>query len=136
MITIRDLISILDAKVLCGEEQLDEEVRTACGSDLMSDVLAFVKDKSILITGLTNVHVMRTAEMLDIHCVVFARGKIPPDAVLEEARDLGIVVLCTQHTNFTTCVSGRHPWHRRAHRRKMMDEREKNHGRAFIQRQL
>ena len=103
MITIRDLISILAAKVLCGEEQLDEEVRTACGSDLMSDVLAFVKDKSILITGLTNVHVMRTAEMLDIHCVVFARGKIPPDAVLEEARDLGSVVLCTQHTNFTTC---------------------------------
>ena len=85
MITIRDLLTILDAKVLCGEEQLDEEVRTACGSDLMSDVLAFVKDKSILITGLTNVHVMRTAEMLDIHCVVFARGKIPPDAVLEEA---------------------------------------------------
>ena len=114
MITIRDLLTILDAKVLCGEEQLDEEVRTACGSDnaaflgeggsdLMSDVLAFVKDKSILITGLTNVHVMRTAEMLDIHCVVFARGKIPPDAVLEEARELGIVVLCTQHTNFTTC---------------------------------
>ena len=85
MITIRDLLTILDAKVLCGEEQLDEEVRTACGS------------------GLTNVHVMRTAEMLDIHCVVFARGKIPPDAVLEEARELGIVVLCTQHTNFTTC---------------------------------
>ena len=100
MITIRDLLTILDAKVLCGEEQLDEEVRTACGSDLMSDVLAFVKDKSILITGLTNVHVMRTAEMLDIHCVVFARGKIP---VLEEARELGIVVLSTQHTNFTTC---------------------------------
>ena len=69
----------------------------------MSDVLAFVKDKSILITGLTNVHVMRTAEMLDIHCVVFARGKIPPDAVLDEARDLGIVVLGTRHTNFTTC---------------------------------
>ena len=86
MITIRDLLTILDAKVLCGEEQLDEEVRTACGSDLMSDV-----------------HVMRTAEMLDIHCVVFARGKIPPDAVLEEARELGIVVLSTQHTNFTTC---------------------------------
>ena len=59
MITIRDLLTILDAKVLCGEEQLDEEVRTACGSDLMSDVLAFVKDKSILITGLTNVHVDR-----------------------------------------------------------------------------
>ena len=101
--TIRDVMEIVEGTVLTGEDKLDSPVDTACGSDLMSDVLAFVKDKSILITGLTNVHVMRTAEMLDIHCVVFARGKIPPDAVLEEARDLGIVVLCTQHTNFTTC---------------------------------
>ncbi len=101
--TIRDLIPILNAKVLCGEDALDQEVRSACGSDLMSDVLAFVKDKSVLITGLTNVHVMRTAEMLDIHCVVFARGKIPPQEVLEEAEDLGIVVLATAYTNYTTC---------------------------------
>jgi len=101
--TIRELIPILNAKVLCGEEKLDEEVRSACGSDLMSDVLAFVKDKSVLITGLTNVHVMRTAEMLDIHCVVFARGKLPPQEVLEEAMDLGIVVLSTACTSYTTC---------------------------------
>ncbi|MDD3336535.1 MAG: DRTGG domain-containing protein [Eubacteriales bacterium] len=101
--TIRDLIPILDAKVLCGETDLDQEVRSACGSDLMSDVLAFVKDKAILITGLTNVHVMRTAEMLDIHCVIFARGKIPPEDVLEEAREIGIVVLATEYTNYTTC---------------------------------
>lgn len=101
--TIRDIIPILDAKVLCGEDQLDQEVRTACGSDLMSDVLAFVKDKAMLITGLTNVHVMRTAEMLDIHCVIFARGKIPPQEVLDEAKELDIVVLTTEHTSYTTC---------------------------------
>ena len=53
--TIADIITILDARVLCGETMLDSEVKTACGSDLMSDVLAFVKDKSVLITGLTNV---------------------------------------------------------------------------------
>ena len=52
--TIRDLIPILDAKVLCGEERLDEEVCTACGSDLMSDVLAYVKDQAVLLTGLLN----------------------------------------------------------------------------------
>lgn len=101
--TIRDIIPILDAKVLCGEDGLEQEVRSACGSDLMSDVLAFVKDKAILITGLTNVHVMRTAEMLDIHCVIFARGKIPPEDVLDEAKELGIVVLTTEHTSYTTC---------------------------------
>ncbi len=101
--TIRDLIPILDAKVLCGEEYLDAEVRMACGSDLMSDVLAFVKEKCILITGLTNVHVMRTAEMLDIHCVIFSRGKIPGEEILEEAKEIGIAVLSTEHTSYTTC---------------------------------
>ncbi|HNW86147.1 MAG TPA: DRTGG domain-containing protein [Candidatus Limiplasma sp.] len=101
--TIHEIIRILDARVLCGENDLDQEVSTACGSDLMSDVLAFVKDKTILITGLTNIHVIRTAEMLDIHCIVFARGKVPGDDVLEEARELGIVVLTTRHTSYTTC---------------------------------
>lgn len=101
--TIRELIPVLDARVLCGEDKLDQEVKSACGSDLMSDVLAFVKDKTVLITGLTNIHVMRTAEMLDIHCVVFARGKAPSEEILEEAKDLGIVVLATEHTTYTAC---------------------------------
>lgn len=48
--TIRELIPVLDARVLCGEDKLDQEVKSACGSDLMSDVLAFVKDKTVLIT--------------------------------------------------------------------------------------
>ncbi|NLI22584.1 MAG: hypothetical protein GX418_13690 [Clostridiales bacterium] len=101
--TIAGIVDILDARVLCGSENLGQEVTTACGSDLMSDVLAFVKDKTILITGLTNVHVIRTAEMLDIHCIVFARGKIPGEDVLSEARELGIAVLSTCHTTYTTC---------------------------------
>ena len=101
--TIRELIPILNARVLCGENDLEQEVCTACGSDLMSDVLAFVKDKTVLITGLTNVHVMRTAEMLDIHCVVFARGKTPSQEILDEAEELGIVVLATEHTTYTAC---------------------------------
>lgn len=101
--TIRDLVPLLDAKVLCGEDKLDQEVHTAFGSDLMSDVLAFVRDKTVLITGLTNVHVMRTAEMLDIHCIVFSRGKIPPEDVMEEAKELEIVVLATENTTYTTC---------------------------------
>ena len=101
--TIRDLLPVLDAKVLCCEDKLDEEILSACGSDLMSDVLAFVKEKTVLITGLTNVHVMRTAEMLDIHCVVFARGKAPGEEILSEARELGIAVLSTCHTTYTTC---------------------------------
>lgn len=100
---IKDLISLLDAQVLCGEDKLGDEVNTAFASDLMSDALAFVKDKTVLITGLTNVHVMRTAEMLDVHCVLFSRGKVPSEEILEEARELGIVVLTTRYTTFTTC---------------------------------
>ena len=101
--TIRELASVLDAKVLCGEEKLDQVVDNAFCSDLMSDVLAFVTDKTVLITGLTNIHVMRTAEMLDIHCIVYARGKIPADELLEEAQELDIVVLSTAHNSYTTC---------------------------------
>ena len=101
--TIQEVAEILDARVLCCEEGLNQEVKTACGSDLMSDVLAFVKDKTVLITGLTNIHVMRTAEMLDIHCIVFARNKVPGEDILREARELGIVVMTTRHTTYTTC---------------------------------
>ena len=101
--TIKELVSVLDAKVLCGEDKLDQEVKNAFCSDLMSDVLAFVTDKTVLITGLTNIHVMRTAEMLDLHCVVYARGKVPSEEILEEAQDLEIVVLTTTHNCYTTC---------------------------------
>ena len=102
--TIRELMKVVDAEVLLGtDEQLGQEIRSACGSDLMSDVLAFVKDKTVLITGLTNVHVMRTAEMLDIRCVLFARGKKPTQDILDEAKELDIVVLATRYTTYTTC---------------------------------
>ena len=101
--TIRELVTLLDARVLLGEEKLDQEVSSGFASDLMSDVLAFVNDKTVLITGLTNVHVMRTCEMLDIHCIVFARGKVPSEEVLEEAEELGIVVMTTKHTCYNTC---------------------------------
>ena len=83
MMTIRQVMEIVDGKVLVGEDRLDTRVDTACGSDLMSDVLAFVKEKTVLITGLINPHVLRTAEMLDITCIVFSRGKLPSEEMLE-----------------------------------------------------
>ena len=94
---------LLNAKVFCCEENLDKNVFSACGSDLMSDVLAFVKEKTVLITGLTNTHVIRTAEMLDISCVVFSRGKIPGEDILEMAKEIDIPVLSTKHTTYVTC---------------------------------
>ena len=101
--TIGEVKSILEAKVLVGEERMDEPVVTACGSDLMSDVLAFVKDRTVLITGLINPHVVRTSEMLDITCIVFSRGKLPSQEILEEAEESGITVMSTEMTTYTAC---------------------------------
>lgn len=101
--TVRDAMEILNAKVLVGEDNLDQEVKSACGSDLMSDVLAFSKDHSILLTGLCNPQVIRTAEMLDIVCLIFVRGKMPDDTILEMAKDRGLVVLWTEHRMFSSC---------------------------------
>ena len=101
--TIQDVKEILEAEILEGGDRMEEEVETACGSDLMSDVLAFVKEKAVLITGLINPHVVRTSEMLDITCIVFSRGKLPSQEILEEAEESGITVLATKMTTYTAC---------------------------------
>lgn len=101
--TVEDARAILGARCVCGEEYLNREVYSACGSDMMSDVLAFVKDKSILLTGLCNPQVIRTAEMMDIVCVIFIRGKQPDEMILELAKEKEIPILCTGHRMFTAC---------------------------------
>ncbi len=101
--TIGEVKEILEANILIGGERMDEPVDTACGSDLMSDVLAFVKDKTVLITGLINPHVVRTSEMLDITCIVFSRGKLPSVEILEEADECGITVMSTKMTTYPAC---------------------------------
>ena len=78
-------------------------MHNACGSDMMSDVLAFVKDQSVLITGLCNPQVIRTAEMMDIICICFVRGKQPDEAMIALAREKGIVLLTTTLRMFTAC---------------------------------
>ena len=101
--TIADMVNVLHAKVLCGEDRLETPVHTACCSDLMSDVLAFVNEKTVLITGLANPHVRRTADMLDLKCLVYARGKVPGEDILEQAAEQGLVVIATGETAFTAC---------------------------------
>ena len=100
---IRKIAELLDANVLCGEERLDGVVKSACGCDMMSDVLAFVKDQAVLITGLCNPQVVRTAEMMDMRCIVFVRGKIPPESVVTLANDSGIVVMATNERMYVAC---------------------------------
>ena len=101
--TVEDVRAVLGARVLVGKEHLDREVRTACGSDMMSDVLAFSKDHGVLLTGLVNPQVVRTAEMLDIVCIIFIRGKKADEKLLDMARERDLVVLETGHRMFTAC---------------------------------
>ena len=100
---IREIAKLLNADVLCGEELLDGEVHSACGCDMMSDVLAFVKEQAVLLTGLCNPQVVRTAEMMDMRCIVFVRGKVPSADIIALAQDSGIVVLTSNERMYVAC---------------------------------
>jgi len=100
---IKEMKEILNATLYCGEDMMEHEIHTACGSDMMSEVLAFVKDQAALLTGLLNPQVVRTAEMMDMQCIVFVRGKTPTEAILALAEEKGICILSTKHTMFAAC---------------------------------
>lgn len=89
---------VLKAKVIYGTEFLDNEVLNACGADLMSDVLVFTKHKTLLLTGLNNVQVVRTAEMSDLTAIVLVRGKEPNEIVIEAAKKSQLPLLSTEFT--------------------------------------
>ena len=99
---LSDVKDILDAEVIVGEENLDMEVKTAFGADLMSDVLAFAKSGSLLLTGLTNTQVIRTANVLDIAAIILVRAKQPSSETIALARELKIPILTTKYILFET----------------------------------
>ena len=100
---ISEIMELLKADVVCGEEMLDKEVYSACGSDMMSDVLAYVKDQAVLLTGLVNPQVVRTAEMMDMICIVFVRSKSPTEEMISLAKESGIVLLKTRKRMYEAC---------------------------------
>ena len=100
---INEIKDLLEADVLCCAENADKEVYSACGSDMMSDVLAYVKDQAVLLTGLVNSQVIRTAEMMDMRCVVFVRSKLPSQDMIALARENGIVLLATGKRMYEAC---------------------------------
>lgn len=101
--TVRDIAQLLEAKVVAGENNINREVHSACGSDMMSDVLAFVKDQAVLITGLCNVQCIRTASVLDMVCVVLVRGKQPDQSMIDLANKLNIVLLTSDKRMYLAC---------------------------------
>ncbi len=100
---ISTIQELLEAEIVCGEEYLDHDVHSACGSDMMSDVLAYVKDQAVLLTGLVNPQVIRTAEMMDMMCVVFVRSKSPSEEMIRLAKESDMVILKTQKRMYEAC---------------------------------
>lgn len=98
-----EIMKILDAEILNGVENPELEITSACGSDLMSDVMAYVKENVLMLTGLVNLQVIRTAEMMDIRVIAFVRGKMPDQSMLDLAREKGITVLSTKNSMFISC---------------------------------
>jgi len=99
---LSEVKDILEAEVIVGDDILDLEVKTAFGADLMSDVLAFAKAGSLLLTGLTNTQVIRTANVLDIAAIILVRGKKPSSETIALARELKIPILATKYILFET----------------------------------
>jgi predicted transcriptional regulator len=94
---------ILNAKVYTDIPFDGIEINAACGADLMSDALAFGEDKGLLLTGLNNLQAVRTAEMMDIHCVVLVRGKEPDTALVDLANEKDVVIMKTDYSMYTSC---------------------------------
>jgi predicted transcriptional regulator len=101
--TVAEAVTLLEGQFFCGEDKADMEVASACGADLMSDVMAFVKDRVLLMTGLVNPQVIRTAELLDIHAIIFVRGKTPSRDMIDMAGESDIILGGTKLPMFIAC---------------------------------
>ena len=99
---LRDALKAIDGKVITTDVDLDILVQMGCGADLMSDVLAFTHADTLLLTGLTNPQVVRTADMAGIRAIVFVRGKLPPAETVALAREKAIPLLASKYTLFET----------------------------------
>jgi predicted transcriptional regulator len=101
-VTLQEVKEILDAEIIVGDDQLEKEVKIGASADLMSDVLAFAKSGSLLLTGLTNLQVIHTSDVLDIAAIVIVRGKRPSSEMVELAKELRIPILLTKYILFET----------------------------------
>jgi|SRR6056297_434743 len=102
---VKEIKDILNAKIYTGQEWYEKEIQGVFASDLMSDVLTteFFEDKSILVSGLNNPQVIRTAEMLDIDAVILIRGKIPTEETISMAKENDMVLMSTNSNMYNTC---------------------------------
>lgn len=98
---VKEIKRLLDAELIYGGRFMEKHVYHGFAADLLSDVLLYVSNQSVLLTGLCNPQVLRTAEMLDIICIIIVRGKTPDDSLIDLAKNKDICILRTNHTLFT-----------------------------------
>lgn len=100
---LRQILEIVEGTLLTPDANLDVDISCAAGADLMSDVLAFARPRALLLTGLTNPQVVRTAEVAEIAAIVFVRGKMPPPETVALAQEEGIPLIAAPYTMFELC---------------------------------
>ncbi len=100
---IREIVDIINAELLTQPSHMDRQILSVCGADLMSDVLAFTKANTLLLTGLTSIQVVRTAGVMDLAGIVFVRGKRPSADVIEMANTEELPLLVTRYPLYETC---------------------------------
>ena len=111
MLTLKGIMTELDGELLTPGSDLEAECAKFFASDLMSDVLAFIKPGSILMTGLVNSHVVRTARLVEVTAIVIVQGKRPDRKVIDEARENRVPIIVTGCSMFEACsrVAGSFP---------------------------
>lgn len=98
-----DLVKIIEGKVLTDRYDDSEIILGGCGADLMSDVLASIEPGAVLLTGLCNPQVIRTAQMADVAAVVLVRGKCPPESTIDLANEEEIPLITSPFGTFELC---------------------------------
>jgi len=101
--TLKEIIHLLQAELICGESHINDQIEFAGGSDLMSDVLAFAKPGILLLTGLSNSQSVRTADIIGAKAIVYVRGKKPDPEGIELAKKKDIPILLTDFMMYTAC---------------------------------
>ena len=100
---IQDLIRIIDGTLVTQSSNLNREIKGGFGADLMSDVLASIQPEAVLLTGLCNPQVVRTAQMADIAAIVLVRGKQPPVETVHLANEENLPLISTPYGMFEVC---------------------------------
>lgn len=100
---LRDLILIIDGTLVTNSTDMNRVIKGGFGADLMSDVLASIQPEAVLLTGLCNPQVVRTAQMADVAAVVLVRGKNPPAETIRLANEENVPIVSTPYGMFEVC---------------------------------